>query len=151
MNRKKEFFFAVSATLISLALLLTSFTYPTESSEFPRFLTGLMLLFSLLMLVKNLRLKKEQKGQETPNNADVALFGKLKVPVIVFSVTIAYVVGIVYLGYFTSSVIFLIGTMSLFGKEKFLVKTVATAGFLLIVFALFVNFLGLRLPQGLLF
>ncbi len=151
MNRKKEFFFAVSAALISLVLLITSFTYPKESSEFPRFLTGLMLLFSLLMLVKNLRIKRELQDKEISEKTDGILFKSLKVPVIVFSVTIAYVVGIIYIGYFVSSIIFLIGTMSYFGKEKFWVKVVATGGFLLIVFALFVSFLGLRLPQGLLF
>ncbi len=151
MNNKKEIFFAVSVTLISLALLLTSFTYPAESSEFPRFLTGLMLLFSLLMLAKNLRFKRESGSEDGAEGTKAPLFGNLKVPAIVFSVTIAYVVGMIYIGYFVSSIIFLIGTMSFFGKEKFWVKAVATGGFLLIVFALFVNFLGLRLPQGLLF
>jgi len=56
-----------------------------------------------------------------------------------------------YIGYFVSSIIFLVGTMSVFGKQSLFTKTIATAGFLLVVYALFVSFLGLRLPEGLLF
>ncbi len=76
---------------------------------------------------------------------------KLKAPVLVFSLTIAYLAGIMYIGYFVSNTIFLIGTMSIFGRQGLFTKTIATAGFLLVVYALFVSFLGLRLPEGLLF
>lgn len=147
----KELFFAVSITVISLLLLITSFTYPAESSEFPRFLCGLMLIFSVLILVKALRLRRVTKENINTEGSSGSIMFKLKVPVIVFSLTIAYVVGIMYIGYFVSSIIFLIGTMSIFGRQGFLSKTIATAGFLLVVYALFVSFLGLRLPEGLLF
>jgi len=145
-NKTKELFFAVSISVISLLLLMTSFTYPRESSDFPRFLCGLMVVFSLLILIKTLRLPVGTKETYTGN-----IWGRLKIPAIVFFVTIAYVVGIMYIGYFVSSVIFFIGSMSVFGREKLLPKAIATAGFLIVVYALFVSFLGIRLPQGLLF
>ncbi|NLD06121.1 MAG: tripartite tricarboxylate transporter TctB family protein [Synergistaceae bacterium] len=147
----KELFFAISITVISLLLLITSFTYPLKSSQFPRFLCGIMLLLSILILLRALRSRAGvQKSTNTEENSGSSI-GKLKVPAIIFSLTIAYVAGIMYIGYFVSSVIFLIGTMTIFGKQRFLTKTIATAGFLIVVYALFVSFLGLRLPQGLLF
>lgn len=147
----KELFFAVSITVISSLLLITSFTYPAESSEFPRFLCGLMLFFSVLILVKALRSRRVAKENINTEESSGSIMFKLKVPAIVFSLTIAYVVGIMYIGYFVSSIIFLVGTMSVFGKQGLFAKTIATAGFLLVVYALFVSFLGLRLPEGLLF
>ena len=145
-NKKKELFFAVSISLISLILLVTSFTYPRESSDFPRFLCGLMVLFSLLILIKTLRLPSGTEKTEADN-----IWSRLKIPSIIFSLTIAYMVGIMYVGYFVSSVVFFIGSMSVFGREKLMPKAIATAGFLIVVYALFVSFLGIRLPQGLLF
>ena len=147
----KELFFAVSITLISLLLLITSFTYPAESSQFPRFLCGLMLLFSVLIRVKGLRSKTGTKEKSNTEVSSGSIMVKLKAPVLVFSLTIAYLAGIMYIGYFVSSTIFLIGTMSIFGRQGLFTKTIATAGFLLVVYALFVSFLGLRLPEGLLF
>ena len=145
-NKTKELFFAVSISMITLLLLVTSFPYPRESSDFPRFLCGPMVVFSLSILVKTLRLPAGTKEIDTGN-----IWGRLKVPAIVFSVTIAYIVGIMYIGYFVSSVIFFIGSMSVFGREKLMPKAIATAGFLIGVYALVVSFLGIRLPQGLLF
>lgn len=147
----KELFFAVSITVISSLLLMTSFSYPSESSEFPRFLCALMLLFSVLILIKALRSKRAAEENANSEEHSGSMICKLKVPAIVFSLTIAYIAGIMYIGYFVSSIIFLIGTMSVFGKQGLIAKTIATAGFLLVVYALFVSFLGLRLPEGLLF
>lgn len=150
-NKSKEIFFALAITVISSLLLLVSFTYPPKSSEFPRFLCSLMLLFSVLILIKAARSKTVATENNNSEESSGNVISKLKVPAIVFSLTISYIAGIIYIGYFVSSIIFLIGTMSIFGKQKFLTKTIATAGFLIVVYALFVSFLGLRLPQGLLF
>lgn len=147
----KELFFALAITIISSLLLITSFTYPPKSSQFPRFLCGLMLLLSILILLRALRSRAKAEESTEKEGRAGSFLDKIKVPVMIFLVTIAYVVGIMYIGYFVSSVIFLIGTMSIFGKEKFLTKIIMTAGFLIVVYALFVSFLGLRLPQGLLF
>lgn len=146
-NRTKELFFAISISIISLLLIATSFTYPPESSDFPKFLCGLMVLFSFLILIKALRLSVGVKGSDTCS----VIAGKLKTPAMIFSMTIAYIAGIMYIGYFVSSVVFFMGSMSVFGKEKFMSKAIAAAGFLVVVYALFVSFLGIRLPEGLLF
>jgi hypothetical protein len=150
-NKYKELFFAISISVISLLLLLTSFTYPPESSVFPKFLCSLMLLFSLLILVKALRSRTGAKENNQTEESSGNIICKFKIPTLIFSLTILYIAGIMYIGYFVSSIIFLIGTMSIFGKRGLLAKTIATAGFLIVVYALFVSFLGLRLPEGLLF
>jgi len=110
-----------------------------------------MFMFSLLILVKAFRSRMALKQNDSTEENSGSIMSRLKVPAIIFSLTIAYVVGIMYIGYFVSSIIFLVGTMSVFGKQGLFAKTIATAGFLIVVYALFVSFLGLRLPEGLLF
>ncbi len=69
----------------------------------------------------------------------------------VFAVTAAYVFAVNYAGYFVSTVVFMFLAMFLFGERRILPMAGATAVFLGVVYALFVSFLGLRLPEGILF
>lgn len=147
----KELFFAIAITVISAILFFISFTYPAKSSDFPKFLCGLMLLFSILILLKAVRSHTTAQKSDNAGENDEKIITTLKVPAIIFSLTIAYVVGIIYIGYFVSSVVFLITMMSIFGKQKLLTKIIATLLFLIVVYVFFVSFLGLRLSQGLLF
>lgn len=147
----KELFFAIAITVISAILFFISFTYPAKSSDFPKFLCGLMLLFSILILLKAVRSEMEARKSGNREKSDEKFISSLKVSAIIFSLTIAYVFGIMYIGYFVSSVIFLITMMSIFGKQKLLAKIIATLLFLIVIYVFFVSFLGLRLSQGLLF
>ena len=144
----REVYFAALLTVISFMLAVQSFNYPPDSSDFPRFLTVLMTVFAAALTCKSyLKLKEEQ----TDNVSFKELFEKQKMSALVFLGTIIYVVGIKYIGYFSSSIIFLIGSMAFFSKKRnWKVMVLSTIGFLLVVYALFVWFLNLRMPQGLL-
>ncbi|MDO4988610.1 MAG: tripartite tricarboxylate transporter TctB family protein [Synergistes sp.] len=147
MKFNKDKFFAVAVTLISALLTAQAFSYPYESSQFPRFLCILMLLFSAIMLIKNL---KSNTSQTTELSA-ASFAAATKIPVAVFGSVTIYVVGIAYIGYFVSTALFMALTMIGFGERKVLHIAAAIAVFLAVVYALFVSFLGLRLPEGLLF
>ncbi|HIT04077.1 MAG TPA: tripartite tricarboxylate transporter TctB family protein [Candidatus Caccocola faecipullorum] len=144
MYINKEKVYSLSVTVISVLLTVQAFRYPAESSHFPRFLCILMVLFSLISLSKALK-DKEQKREE------ITFASTVKLPLIVFLTAIAYIFGIAYVGYFVSTTVYMLVMMFLFGERRIIPMGAAVAVFLIVIYALFVHFLGLRLPEGILF
>ncbi len=149
---QKELNFSLSITAISAALLFQSFAYPAESSSFPRFLTILMLFFSLMLVIKNIRGRTADfdaiPHTETSRTSDFSLSRRRKVTFFIFAGTLLYVGAIQYIGYFVSTIVFFVGMMTLFGRHKLSISLCTSAAFMLVMYALFVKFLGLRLPEG---
>lgn len=148
----KEVLFALSLTVISLMLTVQSYMYPPESSDFPKFLTVLMTCFGLGLTIQSYKKLKEETKDGTAEKKPISeVLEKQKLPVFVFLGTTLYVLGINYIGYFTSSVVFLIGSMMFLSKKRnWKLMIIASVGFLVVVYALFVWFLNLRMPSGLL-
>ena len=107
---------------------------------------GVQLLFSLIFLFQQFRLPLEAK---TVPGRDV--FASLLPAFKVFLTTSLYVLAIDSIGYFLATAAFLMGAMALFGNRRLAVMASVTACFLAVIYALFVLFMGVRLPQGLLF
>ncbi len=152
ISRKKEIGFAAAMSLISAAFLVQSYLYPPESSQFPRFLMMLQTAFCLALLWKAVKQPKESgaKDVDTVAGRQQGALSELKVPLQIFVASSAYLIGIGTLGYFVASSLFLAGTMFWFGTRRPIVIIGVTAGFLLTIYALFVLFIGVRLPQSLL-
>lgn len=144
MYINKEKVYSLSVTAISALLTVQAFRYPAESSHFPRFLCVLMVLFSLISLSRALK-EKEPKREE------VTFASTIRLPLIVFLTAIAYIFGIAYIGYFVSTAVYMIFMMLLFGERRIVPIGAAIAVFIIVIYALFVHFLGLRLPEGILF
>ena len=132
--------------LVSAAFLAQALSYPAESSQFPRFLMGVQLMFSLIFLFQQFRHPLEPKTVQS-GEVIASLVPAFKV----FLVTSLYVLAIDYIGYFSATAAFLLGAMALFGNRRLLVMGLVTVGFLALIYALFVLFMGVRLPQGLFF
>lgn len=145
-SQRKDRYFAVIMVLLTVGLLAQSFSYPAESSQFPRFLMAVQLLFSLVFLFQQFRLPLESKTAQA-----VEVVASLVPAFKVFLITSLYVLAIDYVGYFSATAAFLIGAMSLFGNRRLVVMMLVTGCFLTVVYALFVLFMGVRLPEGLLF
>ena len=142
----KERIFSIGISVISILLTIQDFRYPAESSQFPRFLCLLMVLFSMIILVRNIMDKTTAKAECLASFKEV-----MKIPFIVFASTAMYIFAIQYVGYFVSTVIYMFSIMSMFGQKRILPMGVAVTVFLGVIYALFVSFLGLRLPEGFLF
>lgn len=140
----KEKVYSLSVTVISALLTVQAFRYPAESSHFPRFLCILMVLFSLISLSKALKDKDAEREE-------ISFASTIKLPLIVFITAIAYIFGIAYVGYFVSTAVYMLFMMLLFGEKRIIPMGVAIAAFIIVIYALFVHFLGLRLPEGILF
>lgn len=146
MTKKKELIFSSVVTVLTAALLVRAFMYPGESSQFPRFLMVLQLVFSALLLVRAIRLPAAAGASKSAKAAAKSLV----VPFQVFVSASLYLIMISFLGYFVATAIFLCGTMFWFGTRKPLLIVSVSAGFMLVIYALFVLFIGVRLPAGIL-
>ncbi|MDR1708641.1 MAG: tripartite tricarboxylate transporter TctB family protein [Candidatus Accumulibacter sp.] len=147
-EKKREVIFAVTMTAISALLLARSCMYAPESSGFPRFLTGLMLLFSLILLTKSWRTRSAPINADAVHRTFRQIFG---LPAFVIGGAILYAIGIKYVGYFASTMLFFLGAMVFYGKNKLWKALVASVSFMAVMYGLFVRFLGMRLPDGLLY
>ncbi len=148
---KKELGFSVVVTGICALLTIRAFSYPGDSSQFPRFLTVTMTLLSIVLLARALRSRPDQAEAGEAEQKRSSFWTSHKMPLLIFLLTALYVVAIQVIGYFTSTVLFLVGSMAFFGRHRPWVMFGISALFLAVIYALFVRFLGLRLPEGLLF
>lgn len=150
---RKERWFATFMVVASALLLAQAFRYAPESSLFPRFLMILQLAFSIILWIQAFRLSTDVRPNApdaTPNDTLDTLVS-LYAPFKVFVSVSLYIVAIGYLGYFVATALFLCVAMFWFGSRRPVVVVAVSAGFLIIVYALFVTFMGVRLPEGLLF
>ena len=148
---KKELGFSILVTIICALLVICSFSYAKESSQFPRFLTATMLALSLILLVQTLRSRPRQPEMGETDQERSSFWASQKVPFLVFFIAALYVALIPVIGYFTSTILFLVGTMTLFGRHRLFVMLGTSMIFLVVIYALFGRFLGLHLPEGMLF
>lgn len=144
---RKDRWFASFMVAVSALLLVQAYGYPAESSQFPRFLLVLQMGFSIILLVQAWRVGPAPPPQDAPSDSWASLYAPFKV----FVAASMYVLAIEYLGYFAATALFLCAAMFWFGARRPVVVISVAAGFLLIVYALFVSFMGVRLPEGVLF
>lgn len=144
LPRKKEIVFALMMTLISAALLFSTYNYSSQSVYFPRFLMWLQIIFSLVLLFRAIRLSPDLVTVDRPSNT------QLVIPFQIFTVISLYILAIEFIGYFVATVLFIAGSMYLFGRHRWLVAVGVSVGFILTIYILFGLLIGIRMPEGLL-
>jgi hypothetical protein len=152
-SKTKEVGFAAAMTLLSLAFLVRAFFYPEDSSQFPRFLMMLQTAFSGLLLAGSLALPgtmKADPAHESGSRNRMNGLSVFKVPLQVFVAASVYLLAIGFIGYFVSTALFLALSMFWFGRHRPVVLVGVSLGFIAVVYALFVMFIGVRLPRGIL-
>lgn len=121
---------------------------PKAAYQMPRILIGLILLLSLLMIAERVwQLRKEGSPEE-----DAIFSGKinwLRMAGFVF-LLLAYIVTIEPLGYFIATPAFLIATFGFLKSTKPHWIAAIAVGFTGFVYLLFVLFLHMPVPMGLL-
>lgn len=150
INAHKEMATSILMSILSISLLVQSFSYPTRSSQFPRLLTASMTFLSLFLVARAIKdLKNCGNKQNLPGVFEV--IHKNKTTIGIFLLISLYIFLISIIGYFSSSILFLVFAMFVFGKHKIISMVFISSVFLSVIYFLFVYFLGLRLPSGLLF
>jgi len=157
---RKDLYFAISMICISLYLMMKSFSYPADSSFFPRILSILLLALSLIILLKILRrriegglLKKhkeqtsiEKFGMEKHKSRNGSIWKK---PVIIVFLSLILYVGITPLiGFFMASILFMFVFLLLNGVRNWLVLLVISIVPATILYFAFSIFFHILFPTG---
>jgi hypothetical protein len=139
--------------IFSLVFLATSFSFPTDSGMFPRCFIYFLLVLSCVVLYQSLKVsldinKRIKDGENIKSELTIDV---MKLPFQGFLIIFIYIVSIYFLGFFTSTTIFMVVFM-LFLRVKnlkyILLSTLATNIF---IYVLFFIQLKLILPKGIFF
>lgn len=145
LKGKKDAVFSLITLLLSSGLAIVAFSYPAESSRFPRVLCLVIIGLSIILLYKSVR----QKMPEDCGEANHSLFNKTAVEFYVLC--FIYILSIIYIGFFISSYFFVIATCIFLRYRNKYVILIWPAVLCLILWIVFSKFLNVPTPTGILF
>lgn len=146
-NIRRESFLAALLLIAGALILWNGYSYEPDSRQFPVFLGWLFLIFSVtnaVMLLKKLKTEKLSQAFS---------FQLPKLPLsaaVLLSVSV-YAAVIPLLGFYLSSILFMVLVMAGFGgfhRKKLAIYVGAATLFLIGVYLFFTLLLGTRLPVG---
>ncbi|MGE5247267.1 MAG: tripartite tricarboxylate transporter TctB family protein [Verrucomicrobiota bacterium] len=156
--------FAVAVDALAIVFLVDTFHMPRAAYQMPRIFIALILLLSVLMIVEQ-ALQTRKRSSETNgngasesngnngsgNNGDPPPPELSPVRIVVFVALIfAYIMTINPLGYFIATPAFLVATLVFLRSTKLPWVAAIAVGFTGFVYLLFVLFLHMPVPMGLL-
>lgn len=149
MNRLAPYLlFAGAVDSLAVVFYVNTLRMPKAAYQMPRILIALVLLLSVLMIVEQVVLMRKTPSAENGNDIPVEI-SPIRIGVFV-SLILAYVLTIVPLGYFIATPVFLIGSLLFLRSTKMHWILAIAVGFTVFVYLLFVLFLHMPVPMGLL-
>lgn len=154
--------FAVALNCLMIVFFIDTLKMPKAAYQMPRLLIGVVVLLSLLMLAErvwlmrkgfkaDLRASPDDRETVVPLTASFPTERSSLLRIGVFvSALFLYVMTIETLGYFITTPLFLIGVLSFLRSTKLPYAIAIAIGFTGFVYLLFVLFLNLPVPMGLL-
>ena len=136
---------SLSFICLSIFFGLESLNFPAGGELFPLFLFGCIILLSCLLSLESFL--KKTKQQSVQIKIDFFTWKPLFVSIAV----IIHVIFIFILGYFTSSILFLIGCSILIGLRDARAIGITAVVLFPLMYAFFEGFLNAGLPKGVLF
>ena len=145
MQKTRKQDLVIGLTTVALGVFFWTYTpdFSDVSKRFSRFVLVLFIALGLVLCVTSILKAKEPAGKE------VAL-EEFKNPMIMFVLVTAYVILMSVLGFFTASALFMPAVMLFMGYRKPIPMICVTVGMLGFVYVLFVAWLKVRLPSGIL-
>jgi putative tricarboxylic transport membrane protein len=140
--------FAATVDAMAVLFYVDTLRMPRAAYQMPRIFIALILLLSVLMIAEQaLQMRKKSVG----TNGNGASEELSPVRIAVFVVLIfAYIMTISRLGYFIATPAFLVGTLVVLKSTKLPWIAAIAVGFTGFVYLLFVLFLHMPVPMGLL-
>ena len=114
----------------------------SQSKIFPYFVGGLAIVVATIILLKSIKGKERDEDYDFSGSFKVAKFSL---------VLIAYVIAIMFLGYYISTAIFLFTGMWMLGQRNIKVMIAVSIATPLIIYLFFDLALQLQIPTGILF
>lgn len=139
--------------MISLILMLfcglsyyLSFSFSGEARAYPHFMIFCLFFFSLILFVGTfINSKKKEKENSSKSKIDISRILNIGI------LTVAYIVLLNKIGFYSSTAIYLLCAMFLLGIKNIKLLLFVTGIFLLLLYSIFNVFLQLPKPEGILF
>jgi len=153
----KDFFLSIAIVLFSIGVYLGSLPYPHESGYFPRFIIFLIGFLGCVLLIKEIRKKKEihsTKNSAPANSGDAIPFFRqpafFKITMMIVA-SFLYILAINWFGFFSSALVYLPIMIWVLGVRK--IRTIVTATLVVVffIYLIFSIFLKVPFPEGILF
>ena len=123
-----------------------SFSFSSEARSYPHFMIFCLFFFSLVLLV-NTFVKSQKKEKDYIDKGKIDISRLLSIGIL----TVIYIVVLSKIGFYSSTVIYLLCAMSLLGIKNIKLLLFVTGIFLLLLYSIFNVFLQQPKPEGILF
>lgn len=148
--KKPNIISAAVGIAISLYVIFTSITFPEDHvmkigpGFFPLLLAILFLIFSIILILKEILSKKSKEEFDKFSFKDPGIIRSL----ITLGALIVYIILLPYLGFIIDTIILLVFLMLLMKYKKYLIIGVTSVGVSFAVFFIFEKLLNITLPMG---
>ncbi len=123
-----------------------SLSFSGEARAYPHFMIFCLFSFSLILFVGTF-INSEKKEKKSSNKSKIDISRLLNIGIL----TVAYIVLLSKIGFYSSTAIYLLCAMSLLGIKNIKLLLFVTGIFLLLLYSIFNVFLQLPKPEGILF
>lgn len=134
---------ALVLIILSLALYWISLSFPEGANVFPQFALGAIIFLAVIMLIMDLR-KCEPFSPQSKKPGWIR-------PYIIYVLTLLYIVSITVVGFFITTIAFIIGVMFYLGLRNVSSYVIALTVIISFYYFLFVRVLHVPFPKGLIF
>ena len=133
--------------ILCIYLGIQALDFPAGGGKFPLFAVTCAVLISGAMILQSFR----RRAMESDDRLDFTVTYSKAKPLLLLALSIAYVLMIFVLGYFTTTLLFLIAASVMIGIRD--AKVIAITAIILIpaMYGFFILFLHAPLPKGILF
>jgi hypothetical protein len=147
----KNYMFAVLALLFTIVYWINAYDLPRASLVFPRALLYILVPLFIWNFVNSLRGFRKELESEKEDGTKWECGLNLTTPkVVVTLLTLAYIVIMPLLGFVVTTVLYLAALAYYLGLRKLVPLVTFTLVYIATLYAVFVVWLGVRLPNGLL-
>lgn len=159
MINKKEYAAYLGIFAIFFAAFVIAGGYPAESAGYPRLICSIGMALMVVLTVKNVfrdgKIRKDaEKLQEVQKELekDQLTAEKFKRIAIFMGMLLVYIFCINKLGYFVSTALYLMASMTVFNNHKFRwVIPAVSVVFVVVMYLAFDRFLHIMIPHGILY
>ena len=147
----KDAYLAIAVVVFSIAVLLSTLSYPYQSAYFPRFILILLGGLGCALFLKEIRKKKPStpgKDGDQPPLLQNPAFIKVSM-MIVYSVV--YLLLVDWVGFFSTTIVAIPIMIRLLGVKKPSTIIISTGVVVFFIYLIFDIFLKVPFPEGLLF
>ncbi|SFP34499.1 Tripartite tricarboxylate transporter TctB family protein [Oscillibacter sp. PC13] len=150
MNKKRiihqDVYISVLLMILGVYLFYLTTKMMPEAARFPRMALGVFMILMVWTFVDGVRKSIAATNVQEKKDIRLLKWEQNKMPFALFVITVAYAIGLDFLGFFTATAIFIPVVMLFFRCRNIKLIAGVTIGTLLFVYLMFVVFLHAALP-----